>query len=130
MLKVSPRNFIKNLNYNPVSEAHYRIAIQISNSNESQQHGGEIGQLHFTMHSTSDGKGVKSTTVGFRSGFHEPGASYTAVVATDEVPDLRAIEIEWKYNSSFFNPLTWRLLHTPKVFLKKVTVDALELNKR
>lgn len=111
-------------------EGHYRIDVQVSSNNDSRSHGGEVGQLYFTMHSTSDGRGEKSLPVGFKSGFHQPGASYTAVVATDEVPDLKAVEIVWKYDSSFFNPLTWRLFNTPKVFIKKVTVDALELNKR
>lgn len=82
------------------------------------------------MHSTSDGRGEKSKPVGFKSGFYEPETSYTGVVATDEVPDLRALEIEFKFNSSLLNPLSWRFFNTPKIFLKKVTIDALELNKR
>lgn len=82
------------------------------------------------MHSTSDGKGDKSMPVGFRRGFHEPGASYTGVVATNEIQILKAIEIEFKYNSSLLNPLTWRILNKPKVFLKKVTVDLMALNQR
>lgn len=118
------------MSYFRILGGHYRIGVQISNTNSSKDHGGEIGQLFFIMHSTSDGKGDKSEPVGFRSGFHQPGASYTGLVAADEVPDLRAIEIEWKYNSSFFNPLTWRFFNTPKLFLKKVTVESLELNKR
>ncbi|CAH1990804.1 unnamed protein product [Acanthoscelides obtectus] len=114
----------------PFCRGHYRIIVQISKSNESQTHGGEIGQLLFRMHSTSDGKGFKSEPAGFFSGFHEPGGIYMGVVATDEVSHLKAIEIEWKYNSSLFNPLTWRILSTPKIYLKKVTVESLELDQR
>lgn len=110
--------------------SHYRIAVQVSISDESKIHGGEIGQLIFIMHSTIDGKGKKTTPVGFVSGFYEPGASFISVVATDAVPHLKAVEIEWRYNSSLFNPLTWRILTTPKIFLKKVTVEALEINER
>ncbi|KAJ8982425.1 hypothetical protein NQ317_007773 [Molorchus minor] len=109
---------------------HYRITVHISNSTESKLHGGEIGQLMFTMHSTSDGKGHKSNPVGFVNGYHEPGAVHMGVVAANEVRHLRAIEIEWKYDSSFFNPLTWRILSTPKIFIKKVIVEGLESNER
>lgn len=82
------------------------------------------------MHSTSDGKGQKSLPVGFVSGFHEPGGFFTGVVAAEEIPNLKAVEIEWRYNSSLFNPLTWRILTTPKIFLKKITVEALEIDER
>lgn len=83
----------------------------------------------FTMHSTSDGKGHKTSPIGFISGYHEPGGLYESVVAGDEIKQLRAIEISWKYNSSIFNPLTWRLLSTPKIYLTKVTVESLELKQ-
>ncbi|XP_023313052.1 uncharacterized protein LOC111693137 isoform X2 [Anoplophora glabripennis] len=81
------------------------------------------------MHSTSDGRGQKSRPAGFISGYHKPGALHVGVVATDEVPHLKAVEVEWKYNSSLFNPLTWRILTTPKIFINKVTVEALEINE-
>lgn len=45
----------------------------MSDSNESRSHGGEIGQLTFTMHATSDGRGAKTTPVPFMSGYYEPG---------------------------------------------------------
>lgn len=113
-----------------ISEHHYRIVVQVSSSNMSKIHGGEIGQLYFTMHGTTDGRGHKTNPVGFVSGFHEPGGLYMAVVATDSVPHLRAVELEWRYNSSLFNPLTWRILATPRIYLKKITVEALENEER
>ncbi|XP_023313050.1 pancreatic triacylglycerol lipase isoform X2 [Anoplophora glabripennis] len=113
----------------PYCRGHYRLIVQISNNTDSVDHGGEIGQLLFTMHSTSDGRGQKSRPAGFISGYHKPGALHVGVVATDEVPHLKAVEVEWKYNSSLFNPLTWRILTTPKIFINKVTVEALEINE-
>lgn len=112
--------------FKPFCKHHYRIVVQVSSSNMSKIHGGEIGQLYFTMHGTTDGRGHKTNPVGFVSGFHEPGGLYMAVVATDSVPHLRAVELEWRYNSSLFNPLTWRILATPRIYLKKITVEALE----
>ncbi|XP_060530064.1 pancreatic triacylglycerol lipase-like [Cylas formicarius] len=110
----------------PYCRGHYRIIVLVSDSSESKKHGGEIGQLFFTMHSMSDGLGSKTAPVGFISGYYEPGAFYVGVVATDELRNLKAVEIEWRYNSSLFNPLTWRILVTPKIYLKKITVESLE----
>ncbi|KAG5898143.1 hypothetical protein JTB14_034000 [Gonioctena quinquepunctata] len=114
----------------PFCRSHYRITVQVSNSNHSKMHGGEIGQLFLTMHSTSDGRGQKSAPIGFFNGFHEPGGLYRGVVATDGVPNLKAVEIQWKYDSSMLNPLTWRLLSAPRIYLKKVLVEALEIDQR
>jgi pancreatic triacylglycerol lipase len=107
------------------------LTVKISDSGESKQHGGEIGQLFFTMHSTTDGKGPKSDPVALNSGgYHEPGKIYTAVVPTSEVPRLKAVEVEWRYQSSVLNPLTWRILAVPQIYVEKITVDALEIKQR
>lgn len=107
------------------------MEVVISNNEDSKLHGGEIGQILLVMHSTSDGKGFKSRSVALNSGgYHEPGGVYVGVVATDEVKQLKAIEVEWKYNSSLFNPLTWRFLATPRIYVANVTVQALEINQR
>lgn len=54
------------------------------------------------------------------------GVIYTKVVASDELKKLKAVEIEWSYNSTLLNPLTWRFFSTPKIYLKKITVESLE----
>jgi pancreatic triacylglycerol lipase len=114
----------------PFCRGHYRLTVKISDSGESKQHGGEIGQLFFTMHSTTDGKGPKSHPVALNSGgYHEPGKIYTAVVPTSEVPRLKAVEVEWRYQSSVLNPLTWRILAVPQIYVEKITVDALEIKQ-
>lgn len=114
----------------PYCRGHYRVIVKVSDSVEGQKHGGEIGQLILTMHSTTDGHGSKSSPVGFISGYYEPGGIYMQVVATDEIKNLKAVELEWKYNSSLFNPLTWRILDTPKIYLSKITVESLENQQR
>lgn len=114
----------------PYCRAHYRITVKVSDNDESRSHGGEIGQLTFTMHATSDGRGAKTSPVTFMSGYYEPGVIYTKVVATDELKKLKAVEIEWSYNSTLLNPLTWRFFSTPKIYLKKITVESLETQGR
>lgn len=104
--------------------------MEISNSEASRQHGGEIGQLWFVFHSTPNGEGLKTQRVTLsHSKYHEPGTSYTTVIATDEIPLLKAVEVEWQYHSSMFNPLTWRILASPRVYVAKVKVEGLEMKK-
>lgn len=59
-------------------------------------------------------------------GYHGPGSVHTAVVAADEVPAIKFVEVEWKYDSSMFNPLTWRIFASPRIFVTEVTVRVLE----
>ncbi|XP_018321173.1 pancreatic triacylglycerol lipase-like [Agrilus planipennis] len=114
----------------PFCKSHYRIRVEISNSTDSKTHGGEIGQLFFTVYSTRDGKGSNSGKMALNDGgYHEPGVKYEAVVPGNDIPDLKSVEVEWKYHSSVFNPLTWRLLASPRVFVDHVVIDNLETNK-
>jgi len=115
----------------PFCKAHYKVTVHISDSNESKTHGGEIGQLWFTMHGTKDQTGDKSDRVPFdKTGYHEPGSVHTSVIAADYVKNLSAVEVEWDYNVSVFNPLTWRILTSPRLFIDKVTVESLESGKK
>lgn len=110
---------------------HYRITVHISNSTESKKHGGEVGQLLFTMHSTRNGKGSHSGRVALNDGgYHGPGFKYRAVVPALPVSHLKTIEIEWNYQSSVLNPLTWRIIQSPRIFISKVTVETLEFKQR
>lgn len=103
----------------------------ISDSKESKLHGGEIGQLWFIMHNTTDKSGTRSSRVALNSGgYHEPGSTYTAVVAADGVFPLKSVEIEWVYQSNVFNPLSWRLLASPRLFVDKVEIQSLEKKER
>ncbi|CAH0555316.1 unnamed protein product [Brassicogethes aeneus] len=113
----------------PYCMGHYFIRVKVSSSAESLKHKGEIGQLMFTMHSTQDGKGPHSSPAGFVNGYYGPGDYFQKVIVADEVKDLRAVEVTWKYTSSLFNPLTWRILTNPKIFLDEIIVDSLELQK-
>lgn len=109
---------------------HYLVKVNVSDSEDSRQHGGEIGQLYFTMHETSDGKGPRSSAAGFISGYYGPGDKLQKVIVADEVNNMKAIEVVWKYNSSLFNPLTWRILSNPKIYIDAIEIEALEIRKR
>lgn len=111
--------------------AHYKIGVDISNSTESKVHGGEVGQLVFKMHATRDGKGENSGEVPLNpGGYHEPGAHYLAVVPGHAISHLKTVEVQWKYHSSMLNPLTWRLLQSPRIYISKVKVESMESKQR
>ena len=95
------------------------------------RHGGEVGQLVFTMHSTTDGKGPKTISAPLnKGGYHEPGKIYTAIVPTDQISKLKAVEVEWQHQNSVFNPLTWRILAVPMIYVEFINIIALEIGER
>ena len=61
-----------------------------------------------------------------QSMYYEPGSTHAVVLPGDVVGKLEAVEISWEYRASVFNPLTWRLLHTPRVYVDSLTIESLE----
>lgn len=112
------------------AEVHYRVKVFVSNSNESLIHGGEVGQLLFTMHRMTDGKGQNSGKLSFDNRYHAPGGDYESVIAGDMISHLKGVEVEWQYQSSLINPLTWRIYNAPKLHISKVVVDVLENSQK
>ncbi|KAF5298079.1 hypothetical protein FQA39_LY11847 [Lamprigera yunnana] len=111
----------------PFCRAHYRVTVDMSNSTESRLHGGEIGQLIFKVYSTRDTKGTHSgELVLSEGGYHGPGFRYHAVISGHGIPYLKTVEVEWRYSSNFLNPLTWRLVKSPKIYISKVFIESLE----
>ena len=105
--------------------------MKVSSSEESTTHGGEVGQLLFTMHSTTDKSGEKADTIPFdKNGYHEPGSVHTSVIAANHIKHIAAVEVEWDFNVSVFNPLTWRILAAPRLFIESVTVESLESREK
>ncbi|KAF5301941.1 hypothetical protein FQR65_LT08676 [Abscondita terminalis] len=105
---------------NPFCTMHYRITVDMSNSSESKTHSGEIGQLIFKVHNTRDGKGGHSGELPLNEGgYHGPGMQIRAVVPGQPVAHLKTVDIEWRYTSSVLNPLTWRLVSTPRIHVRR-----------
>lgn len=65
-----------------------------------------------------------------QSTYYEPGSTHTVVLLGDVVGKLESVEISWEYRVSVFNPLTWRLLHTPRVYIDSLSVESLEAAHR
>ena len=58
--------------------------------------------------------------------FYEPGESYRATVAGNPVGRLESITLRWEYHTSPWNPLTWRLVTTPRVYIAWMQIESVE----
>ncbi|XP_076160509.1 pancreatic lipase-related protein 2 [Ptiloglossa arizonensis] len=109
----------------PFCRGQYRVTINISKTNESLDHGGEIGMFIIRVIG-SEGKKTERMQLSSNLKYYEPGSTHTVVLAGNVVGKPEAVEISWEYQTSVFNPLTWRLLHTPRVYIDSLVVDNLE----
>lgn len=107
------------------SEGHYRVRINISRTDESLDYGGEVGV--FVIRAIGpNGKMTEKMPLSSTSEYYEPGSVHTVVLPGDVVGKLEAVEITWEYQTSVFNPLTWRLLHKPRAYIDSLSIDSLE----
>ncbi|XP_003701803.1 pancreatic triacylglycerol lipase [Megachile rotundata] len=109
----------------PFCKGHYKVTINISKTDESVNHGGEVGTFVIRIFGEKDKKSER-IHLSPHSKYYEPGSTHTVVLAGDVVGKPEAIEISWEYQASVFNPLTWRLLHTPRVYIDSLTIYSLE----
>ncbi|XP_055615910.1 pancreatic lipase-related protein 2 [Toxorhynchites rutilus septentrionalis] len=109
----------------PFCRTHYKVTIKVSETEESVLHGGEIGRFHLSIY---DNKGGHSEKMAFtqESLLFEPGRNYTRLLAGSSVEKPRKLTVSWEYNTSFLNPLTWRILSSPRVYIEYITVQSLE----
>lgn len=61
-----------------------------------------------------------------RPRYYEPGYEYTTVVPGRDVGTPRYAMLEWEYKANPLNPLTWRILSTPRVYVEYITIESLE----
>ncbi|XP_043250444.1 pancreatic triacylglycerol lipase-like [Colletes gigas] len=109
----------------PYCRGHYRVTINISKTNESLDHGGEVGTFVIRVVGDSN-KRTERMQLSSQSKYYEPGSTHTVVLPGEVVGKPKEVEITWEYHTSFLNVLTWRLLHTPRVYVDSLVVDSLE----
>ncbi|XP_043279653.1 pancreatic triacylglycerol lipase-like [Venturia canescens] len=109
----------------PFCKGHYRVRINISKTDESVVHGGEVGMFVIRVVG-KNGKTTEKMPLSANSEYYEPGTTHTFVLPGEVVGVPEAVEITWEYQTSVFNPLTWRLLHTPRTYIDSLTIDSLE----
>ncbi|KAG5327462.1 LIPR2 protein, partial [Pseudoatta argentina] len=109
----------------PFCKAHYKLTINISKTNESLLHGEEVG-LFVVRVIGVNGKKTEEMQLSPTSKYYEPGSTHTIVLPGDVVGKPHSVEIIWKYETRVWNPLTWRLFYTPRVYIDMLTVKNLE----
>lgn len=108
----------------PYCHEHYRVTLNISASMKSVKHGGEVGVFWMTL------KGPANTThrvrLNAREQLFEPGTVHQMVVSAPYLDFVEGVALDWAYHTSVLNPLTWRILTPPRLYLSSVRVDILE----
>lgn len=61
-----------------------------------------------------------------RSRYYEPGLEYTAVTPGRDIGTPKYAYLEWEYKANPLNPLTWRILTTPRVYVEYITIESME----
>ncbi|XP_055524137.1 pancreatic lipase-related protein 2-like isoform X2 [Wyeomyia smithii] len=109
----------------PFCRIHYKVQIKVSGTEESVLHGGEIGRFHLNIFGN---RGERSEKMAFstESELYEPGRNYTRVLPGGSVGKPRKLTVSWEYNTSFLNPLTWRILSSPRVYIEYIILQSLE----
>ncbi|XP_076756831.1 pancreatic triacylglycerol lipase [Xylocopa sonorina] len=110
----------------PFCKGHYKVSIIISKTNESLDHGGEVGMFAIKVLG-ENGEQTEKMPLSSQSKYYEPGSTHTVVLPGNVVGKPQMVEIVWEYHASVFNPLTWRLLHTPHVYVDSLRIDSLEV---
>lgn len=60
----------------------------------------------------------------------EPGLTNTSVAAGSDVGVPSYAILEWEYSTNPLNPLTWRLLKSPRIYLDDIVIESLEHNTK
>ncbi|KAH8289122.1 hypothetical protein KR054_000588 [Drosophila jambulina] len=117
----------------PFCRLHYRITVRVSGHDESTLHGGEVGILSVQLHGkksnskrTDGSSATELMRFSPKAMYFEPGYEYKALVAGRDVREPEFATVNWEYPTSILNPLTWRILSSPRIYLEYVLIEAME----
>ncbi|XP_039961504.1 pancreatic lipase-related protein 2 [Bactrocera neohumeralis] len=112
----------------PFCRIHYKITVRVSGHDESTMHGGEIGTISLRLHSKTRSKKLTDhIRFSEKAMYFEPGFEYSALVTGKGVPDPASYaSVYWEYQTNFLNPLTWRILSAPRIYLDYIMIESLE----
>lgn len=93
-------------------------------------HGGEIGIMSIIIHSLQ--RTIETEKLPFTEApmFYEPGRNYTSITPGKDVGVPRYATLNWEYRTNPLNPLTWRILSSPRVYIDYVILETLEHQSR
>lgn len=61
---------------------------------------------------------------------YEPGLNYTSITPGSDVGIPKYATLNWEYKTSLLNPLTWRILSAPRVYIDYIIVESMEHKSR
>lgn len=112
----------------PYCRVHYEVVLKVSNSSESVHHGPESGKLSVTLIDKNSNKSDHKF-LDDEQKFYKPGFIEKKLVAVKDTghPPVSVI-VEWKYETNLFNPITWRLLKSPSIYVENLKLSSIEYN--
>lgn len=102
----------------------------MSSSTESTSHGGEIGTLSMIVHSSQIPKKSGKIPLTPVPQYYEPGKNYTSMTIGDDVPTPKFVTLIWDYKTNPINPLTWRILASPRLYIEFIVLETMEQHSR
>lgn len=111
----------------PYVRNHYKITVMCSTSQESMIHGGEVGMLKLKIHG-EDNQRTHQMYFSEEPRLFEPGYKNSSVTVGDNVGVPQYAILDWEYRQNPLNPLTWRILATPRIYLEYIIIESLDHN--
>uniref|UniRef100_A0A2M4ASG9 Putative pancreatic triacylglycerol lipase n=1 Tax=Anopheles triannulatus TaxID=58253 RepID=A0A2M4ASG9_9DIPT len=122
----------------PFLMPNYRLTVVLSNSTDSRKHGPEAGRIVLQLRSSD---GIRSDKIYFNDDVitFEPSFRYSTIVTVRrtgpdgqpesyDVARTSTVAASWEYETSLLNPLSWRLIATPRVYLETLTIQAVSVD--
>ncbi|XP_068209497.1 pancreatic triacylglycerol lipase-like isoform X3 [Palaemon carinicauda] len=111
----------------PFCTFHHRISVIMSYTKEARYHGGDIGVFYVSLFGE---RGIAHRRqLNMEEIFFEPGNVYTFMIGTIDLGEIKWALLEWTYVTALYNPLTWRLLSQPSVYVNRIIIDSIEMQQ-
>jgi hypothetical protein len=65
-----------------------------------------------------------------REQYYEPGSEHRVTVPGDPVGKLESAILRWEYRTNPLNPLTWRFIATPRIYIGWMKIESIEERDR
>ncbi|XP_064104797.1 pancreatic triacylglycerol lipase-like isoform X3 [Macrobrachium nipponense] len=112
----------------PFCTFHHRISVAMSYTREARLHGGDIGVFFVSLFGE---RGIAHRQqLNLEEIFFEPGNVYTFMIGTPDLGEIKWALLEWTYVTALYNPLTWRFLSQPSVYVNRIIIDSIEMQQR
>ncbi|KAH9629003.1 hypothetical protein HF086_007488 [Spodoptera exigua] len=106
----------------------FAVILKVANTTASITHGPESGKLSITLVDRNNNKSDHMFLEDEQK-FYKPGVIEKKMVAVKDTghPPVFVI-VEWKYETNLFNPMTWRLLKSPSIYVEYMKLSSIEYN--